>query len=295
MRLYLHAVRRLCQIAGFRRIQAFRSLDVSDRLFILLDWEPTGVACAMEMAVCSLVRKAEAMGLDVGPMEFLEGTFDRCLLRAAPVATLLRVTLAGEPGMPDRDAEYSLKALAAPGTTRLYGARSADGEAGVCRLDFDSEDGIWPFLDSLLCRDWADEPGLESQAWALNLPRLEVSHPEPEEMEELDEQSDWTEGSLSVRLSMADDGRTANIRLQGHVDPRSCEMTERFCSALVHQGCIRLHVDVSDLEGISPAALLMLARTARSVKARGGRFTLVDNAQRVRRVTRTKHLESVLI
>lgn len=294
MGLYFRSVRKLSQIGGFRRIQAFRSLDAADRLIILLDWEPTDTACAMELAVCSLLRQAERLGLEVGPLEFLEATFDRCLLADAGVATLVRVTQAEESDLPDRDAEFSLKALAAPGTTRLYGSRSADGDTAVCRIDFDAEDGLWHFLESLLCRDWADQGGLLSQTWALNLPRLELSRPEPVEEPE-EEGTTWTEGSLSVQLAMSDDGRTAHIRLQGHVDPRSCELTERFCKALVDEGCQQLNVDVSDLERISPAALHMLARTARSVKATGGRFALVDNAQRVRRITRTKHLESVLI
>lgn len=301
MELFFRSARRLQQIAGFRRLQGFRALDASDHLLLVLDWDPSDSTCAMELAVCSLVRQAEQLGLEVGPLEFMETTFDRCLLREGSVATLVRLSRNDAPNpadTPDRDDEYSLKALAAPGTIRLTGARTEDGDAAVCRIDFDSEDGIWHFLDSALRQAWSAQPYLLTETWALNLPRLAVpaEAPAPEWADEDPEEGMVeSEGSLSVRLSRSENGETAYIRLEGHVDAHNCELTERFCSALLQEGCTRLRVDVSNLEGISADALLMLARTARSLKAVGGRFTLVDNARRVRRITRTKHLESVLI
>jgi hypothetical protein len=36
----------------------------------------------------------------------------------------------------------------------------------------------------------------------------------------------------------------------------------------------------------------MLTRTARELKDSGGQFVLVDNEERVRRVTRSKHLQT---
>jgi anti-anti-sigma factor len=293
-RLFLESVRKLQQIPGFRRVQGFRALDASDDLILVLDWNPTAPGCAMELAVCSLVRQAERLGLELGPLEFLEPSHDRTLLRERPVATLLRLARSDDSLDLDRDSELALQAIAAPGTTRIRGDRSDDGSVTACRIDFDSEDGIWHFLESPLRGRWADDPNLTSETWALNLPHFERITPDAGE-EQDEAEKPHPESNLAVQLIMSEDRGSAEIRLQGHVDSRNCDLTERFCTALIDEGCLDLQVDVSDLTSISPPALLMLARTARALKAQGGRFTLIDNARRVRRITRTKQLESALI
>lgn len=290
-RLFLESVRKLQQIPGFRSIQGFRALDPSDDLFLVLDWNPTAPGCAMELAVCSLVRQAERMGLELGPLEFLEPAYERTLARTGAVASLLRLAVSDSPQNASHESGQALKAVAAPGTTRVRGARSDDGSVTISRIDFDTEDGIWPFLDSELRTQWAHDR-LEREAWALNLPHLERITQEPDPAEA---GISPAEEHLAVQFQWSDDGESADLRLQGNVDRRGCELTERFCTALIHRGCSELRVDVSDLAGISPEALLMLARTARTLKEQGGRFTLIDNDRRVRRITRAKQLESALI
>lgn len=291
-RLFVEAARKLQQIPGFVAIQGFRALDASDDLFLVLDWNPTAPGCAMELAICSLVRQAERQGLELGPLEFLEPDHDRTLVHGGGIASLLRVAVSDGPQDAARESEQALKAIAAPGTTRVRGTRSDDGSVTATRIEFDTEDGLWSFLDSDVCRRWRGDGELERETWAINLPHLErISRPS----DAPDAIPLRSEEHLSVQFAWGEDGVSAHLRLQGNVDQRGCESTERFCAALIRRGCSELRVDVSDLSGISTETLLMLARTARTLKERGGSFTLIDNDRRVRRITRAKQLESALI
>jgi anti-anti-sigma factor len=266
-------------------------LDASDALLVTLDWDSVK-AMKQALGTVQAITAATAREYEVAAPEPLAFAFDRQLMAEGAIATLLRLTTPeASKETAARDSDLALKALAAPGTTRIRGARSRLGEHLVCRIDFDSEDGIWHFLESPLRRRWSAATGA-GETWALNLPRFEfVNPPTPREgrsaVRSLEE-------SLSVQLSVSDDGKSAAIRLHGSVDRRSAELTERFCVGLVRDGCSRLDVDISDLRAISSGVLLMLARTARALKETGGCFSLVDNAERVRRITRKKELEAVL-
>ena len=271
-------------------------MDASDALLLVVDWDsaPALLAAVEEGEILELSSEAAAWGYSVSPLQILSPSFDRQLTREAGVATLLRVAATDAPRVeaPARDSSLALQAVAAPGSTRIYGAASDDGRTSVCRIDFDSEDGLWHFLESPLRERWAlaSAAGLEAETWALNLPRLRCS-PAASPVPSVTPPPEGPT-KLSVQLSVSDDGRSARIRLQGRVDPHSSELSEKSCHALISDGCLRLEIDVSGLTSISAEVLGMLVRTARSLKQRGGQFILIDRAERVKRVTRWKHLEA---
>jgi anti-anti-sigma factor len=196
--------------------------------------------------------------------------------------------------MSARDSDLALKAMAAPGSTRLYGAHAGDGSLGLCRIDFDTEDGIWHFLESPLRRAWSArcEEGAEEECWAINLPRLDYERPPA-----WDVPADLglpPRHHLNVELAFTNEGRWARLRFQGRIDDLGLRRCECLCQAIMDHGCERLEVDVSGLSSISTEALLMLAQAARRLKQAGSQFVLIDNEERVRRVTRSKHLEASL-
>ncbi len=88
------------------------------------------------------------------------------------------------------------------------------------------------------------------------------------------------------------DGRAVRLQFQGRIDAAGSLRGEKICHALIARGYRRLVVDVSGLLVVSADALAMLTRTARHLKERNGEFVLIDNEERVRRVTRSKHLAS---
>jgi anti-anti-sigma factor len=292
IRTLLRAARRIRSKRGFLRWQTFRTMDASDTLLVLLDWA-SGDALReadLDRELPSLRAGAEACGLEVGPAEVLPASFERRLSYDESVSTLLRLSRipAARPHSPARDNDMALQALAAPGSTRLSGARNKGGTTAICRIDFDSEDGVWHFLESPLRRSWTSRAAHEEEheVWALNLPRLEYEAG-PEAMDCLPRRDD----TLNVQLNVDEAKRTAELRLHGCVDAHGSAQCEKLCQVLMQDGCEQLMVDVSELKSISPLALDMLARTARLLKARGGTFTLLDNAARVKRVTRSKHLQ----
>jgi anti-anti-sigma factor len=298
VRAFLRTAARIREQRGFQRWQTFRAMDATGALLVLVDWD-----CADSLALAMgdgelqhVLAAAPGWGMQITAVEVLDPSFDRRLAGVETVATLLRLTGSGEPAVDaaSRDCDLALQALAAPGSTRLYGARRSDGQTAVCRIDFDTEDGIWHFLESPLRKMWSAHAGQqrEMETWALNLPRLEYRHLRAEEAAAAPRRA--RQESLSVQLSFQNDTGCAQVRLEGRVDSHGSALSEKFFQALISDGCQRLEVDVSGLTGISAEAVRMLTRAARSLKARGGHFVLVDNEERVRRVTRTRHLETSL-
>ncbi len=291
--LLVRTLRRLRVLPGFRRWQTFRAMDASDALVLAVDWESEeSLREALRHAgLQTLPERLERWGMRCGPVRILESAFDRSLGLQSSVATLARLSTGEDsPALATRDSELGLQALAAPGSTRVRGGRSAaEGDTALCRIDFDTEDGIWHFLQSPLRRRWSAraEAGLENETWAINLPRLEAA---AQDGERAVRRVPETRSSLCVEYGFADAERSAWIRLQGRVDARGSARCEHLCNLLLRSGCRRLEVDVSDLARISPDALAMLARTARALKERGGQFVLTDNEERVKRVTRCRHL-----
>jgi anti-anti-sigma factor len=293
LRTLTETARRLRRMPGFHGLQAFRAMDSSDALLLLVDWESEETlraALAREEAR-GLPERAARWGMRLQPVRVLAGTFDRRLGCQPSAVTLLRFSR-GEPSpvRASRDNDFALQSLAAPGSLRLHGARSEDGAASVCRIDFDMEDGLWHFLQSPLRGQWSAraEAGLEEETWAINLPRLEYGLPGDARPSRRLPRKPLD--SLCVEYSLDEEAGTAWIRLQGRVDAHNSARCERLCELLLGNGCRRLEVDVSDLTRISPDALAMLARTARGLKERGGQFVLTDNEERVKRVTRSRHL-----
>lgn len=283
---------------GFRRWQTFRAMDATDALLLVVDWESqaTLVNALRDPQVQLLTEQACRAGMTVLPPCPLVRSFDRQLSGEPSVATLLRVSQSEQPSdeAESRDSLLALQALAAPGSTRLYGARAKDGLTAVCLIDFDTEDGIWHFLDSPLRKNWSHRAGEqdEQETWALNLPRLEYRQEASRPAAELAIPA--RQSALSVQLSVSEDSTEAHICLQGRVDAHGSALSEKFFRTLIADGCLRLEVDVSGLSGISAEAVGMLTRTARYLKECGGQFVLVDNETRVRKVTRSKHLEAIL-
>lgn len=293
MRMLLRAARRIRSKTGFVRWQTFRTMDASDMLLVLLDWDSAEALHRAELdeELPSLRAVAENWGVEVDHPEVLPASFVRQLSYDESVSTLLRLSRIERPRphLPARDNDLALQALAAPGSTRLSGARNQRGTTAICRIDFDSEDGVWHFLESPLRRTWSSraEHEQEEEVWALNLPRFEY-HAAPGGMDGLPPRRDET---LNVQLHVDPEKRSAQLRLHGCVDSHGSVQCEKLCQVLLKDGCTELTVDVSELRSMSPLALDMLARTARQVKATGGVFTLVDNEARVKRITRSKHLE----
>lgn len=284
LRAMVRTARRLRSRPGFRAWRTYRALDATDALLFVLEWDDPAAREAAQAEMDALTELATAAGFRVDSPRTLVPLLDRRIGVEPAAASLLRVGPAGEV-----DDDCSLRALAAPGTTRVATARTEDGELGVARVEFEGEDGIWPFLESPLRYRWSERS--LGETWALNLPRLEFLATEAPGAEP---RQPRVGGSLKVEYSLSRDRRTAHLRLDGQVDAEGCDKVESFCRSLVAVGCHRLHLDVSGLKGISPEALGLLTRTARSVKERGGSFTLVDNARRARRVTRARELEGVL-
>jgi len=273
-------------------------MDATGDIVVLIDWDSAdSLATALhEEGVQDLLAYASVWGFSVASPEVLAPTFDRRLAGVDTVATLLRLTVCPHPA-PDaanRDCDLSLQAMAAPGSTRLYGARRGDGRTALCRIDFDTEDGIWHFLESPLRRTWTGHAGhnRESETWALNLPRLSYNKSTPDRPRP--QQSAPRQESLSVQLQVSTETGCAHVRLEGRVGSHGSTLSEKFFQALINDGCQRMEVDVSGLTCMSAEAVGMLTRAARSLKARGGHFILVDNEERVKRVTRCRHLETSL-
>ncbi len=294
-RSLLRIARLVRRLPGFRRWQTFRALDASNALYFVIDWDTAASlrAAVMEPDVCRLWAMAGRWGFTMDPVEILPETFDRELSHVSAAATLLRVCEGARNPLDaeERDSEHSLRAIAAPGSIRIRGARSNEGTTGLSRIDFDSEDGIWSFQESPVCRAWARETraAKERETWAINLPRL-----------------DWTRSSarrrawcparitraLNVRISSGRDAGVVQLHLQGHLDAHNSGHCERLCHTAIREGCHRLELDLSEVESISREALSLLTRTARSVKERGGQFVVTDRADRVRQVTRARHLQA---
>lgn len=273
-------------------------MDASDALLVVVDWEsPEALQHAgRNLQLLRVSDFLRAQGFTVGAIEELPAAFDRQLTVRSGIVSLLRISdrAAADPTAPSHDSDFALQALAAPGSTRLHGAMREDGAASICRIDFDTEDGVWHFLDSPLRTAWSAKSRQlrVRETWAINLPRLEFGTATGAVRPKMEPTT--FRSALSVQLSISDDWHSASIRLQGRIDSRGSARCEKLCRSLMSEGCQVLELDVSEITGITPPALEMLTRTARSVKELGGRFVLVDNAERVRRVTRTKHLETSL-
>ncbi|HEU4754332.1 MAG TPA: STAS domain-containing protein [Armatimonadota bacterium] len=296
LRAFVTLARRVRSLEGFLRWQTFRAMDASDALLVVIDWEcPEAVHAAERSPALAAARELTAeLGYAMSPAEVLYASFDRQLVCSGSVATLLRMgrSAPGRRGCAARDSDLALKALAAPGSTRLYGAHNEAATVGACRIDFDTEDGIWHFLDSPLRSAWSEGAGRagEEEVWAINLPRLEYCRAAAEPLEV--ERPVLPSHTLNVELAFANEGRWARLRFQGRIDGLTLNRCETLCRAIMQQGCERLEVDVSGLTSISAEALLMLAEAARYLKERGSQFVLIDNEERVKRVTRSKHLEA---
>lgn len=294
LRAFLAAVRHVRALPGFRRWQTFRTLEAPDALFIAIDWDgPDALRRAAEdLVVRQRIAEATALGFTVGSPQCLPVAFERCLAGSEGRATLLRVAAQGDlqPRAGSRDSEYALRALAVPGTTRLWGGSSEDGRCAICRIDFDTEDGMWHFLDSPLRHAWGDRFGgsRADEVWAINLPKLDYlgslgrHTPRARPMRR--------HSSLSVHVEAGTDGRMARLQFQGRLDAAGSLRCEKMCHALIARGYRRLVIDLSGLSLVSEEALTMFTRTARYLKERAGEFVLIDNEARVRRVTRSKHL-----
>lgn len=297
-RAFLSGVQTLRQQSGFQRWQAFRAMDATDALLLVVDWN-SAEELATGLNAVDLeehLQCAQEWGLEVVVTRNLSPAFERALTTVPGVAMLLRLASNEEGELSDAlarqlarvDDDQALQALAAPSSLRVTGARS--GGKSLARVEFDSEDGIWHFLDSPLRKRWsrAAEVVGATETWAINLPRLDrgKATPSAQPRRRLKPAS----GSLSVGFSYR--GSTAALRLQGTVDSRGTIRCEQLCEFVLREGCARLEVDVSGLQVLEQPLLVLLSRTARTLRERGGDFVVIDNEARVRRVTRNRLLEA---
>lgn len=294
IRTLLRAARHARALPGFRRWQTFRTMDASDALLILVDWESRQALrrALDDPALRQLLAEASCLGLQIEGPEALHPEYDRQLVRRDAVVSLLRLGRLphGDAEAAERDRHLALRALSAAGSIRLVGARSEDGRTSACRIDFETYDGIWEFLRSPLKESWselADQSG-EREAWGINLPALQFSPARKSSRKPAGTGGDAPPDRLGVEMELSEDRRSACLRFFGRVDGSGAAYCEKLCQLLLAEGIVQLEVDVSGLHVVSPEALEMLARYARRLREQGGRFVLVDHEARVRQVTRTR-------
>ncbi|MFN3648368.1 MAG: STAS domain-containing protein [Armatimonadota bacterium] len=291
LRALREATRWASRQPGFRGWQTFRAMDPSGAILALIDWD-SGTSlerAAADPWLQDIRNRIARNGSVVSPVEVLPQVFDRRISPGDAAATLIRVSRTVRPQRASlRDREFALQALAAPGSVATRGAQDATAGVSVCRLDFELEDGLWHFLESPLRMRWSGAAqGEEEETWAINLPRFEELPLRP--------RPGLTPVTpLAMQLSVDERSHRARVRLEGRIDLRGSEHCEKVCRSLLEGGCRTLELDLSELQGISAEALAMLTRTARYLKQHGGEFIVIDNATRVRRVARTKHLEASL-
>jgi hypothetical protein len=262
-------------------------MDPTNAVHVVIDWDYDSDPTALfSPTLVERIRSESAeFGFETAGSQPLQTAFDRGFLDKRTSASLLRLTACAHPG-DDRESQFALRALAAPGVVRLVGGVETGGDLRLCRIEFDSEDSLWSFRDGKLCEEWAGETG-----WAINLPRLEF-HNASLDLSLRGLTAPEVKG-LSVQMQFSHSGRVARMRLQGIVDERGTVHCERLCRHL-SSDVLRLEVDVSGLASVPPNTLAVLAGAARAIKGRGGEFVLIDNEARVRQVTRTKSLEAAV-
>src|SRR5688572_21005367 len=89
IRALLQAARRVRRLPGFRRWQTFRSMDVSDALLVVTEWETADElrAAAADPELLALCSRAAAWPYSMSPVEPMQPAFDRRLTRRGSVAT----------------------------------------------------------------------------------------------------------------------------------------------------------------------------------------------------------------
>lgn len=282
LRALLSTRQALGRLPGFRSGQAFRALDPTNSLLFLTDWESAYHARSplVRELISAALSRHEALGGRLERQALLDEEFRQQFLAQPCQVTLLR--LSTETTAFAQESRRCLQALAAPGTVRTRCALSLEEGVLASRLDFDSEDALWGFMDSPLRQRWSSSAEGE-ETWAINVPRLEgpdaalrlgpaplVSSPP----------------RLAVELEVAEASAAATMRLHGVLDEQGVLRCRRSCEYLVRSGCRDLTVDLTSLQEMPGGVLELLTATARQVKAQGGRFSLIDNTARFRRVTR---------
>jgi len=296
LRALVETARRIRLTAGFVHWQTFRSLDAPDCYLVLAEWETEEDlrAALAGLAFEALRARAAQSGVTLEAPEVLAGAFERRWVQQEAGAAVLRLTRAasGHAARAAEDHAFALEALAAPGSLALSGFETADGASAACCVELDSEDAIWPLLESSLRKRWATEAKRQgrSELWALNLPRLDYAAPSCPEMDLA--ALPVPEHGVSIRLTRSDDSGVARVQLQGRFDTEAASRCELLCRGLIAQGCRRLEMDVSGLRSVPEEAVCVLTAVARRLKEQGGQFILIDNAERVRRITRAKHLQA---
>jgi anti-anti-sigma regulatory factor len=292
-RALLRTARALQRQPGIRGWQAFRTMGGSDSLLALVEWSGRGPQPPSAQADGVLA----ALGFELLPVRILPRTYDRMVSNRAPVSSLLRLArpAAGSPvtcpadvlRLAEEEQAFALQALGAPGSLRVRGGSGPTGT--MCRVDFESDDAVWPFLEGAVNRRWAARTGGYGYevTWAIDLPRLrgdtgaDANLARPPQRE-----------PLSVRFEYVDGH--ARLHLQGSADDHGIRRCHQLCTFLMAERCRHLEVDISDLRRGSPEVLAVLVSTARALRRDGAEFTLVDNAARASRVTRRRHLHGSL-
>jgi anti-anti-sigma factor len=298
LRALVRAAARVRALPGFRQWRTFRAMDPSNALLVMVEWEAEHEPGdeALRRIAEPLRSREEHWRVRVGKVERLHAAFDRRLGGGFCPASLLRVASRSRAGiLPDDD--FALRALAAPGSVRHYGAANAAGTLSVCRVDFETEDGLWHFLESPLRREWSRHAARcgEQETWAINLPRLEYGLTGCSEVAFSPAPAAAERTYLSVQLELSEACDRALLRLFGSVDGRGSVHCERTVRSLLDEGCRILEIDLTGLTHISAEALHMLTRMGRELKHRGGRFVVIDTQERVERVTRMRHLQATVM
>jgi hypothetical protein len=265
-------------------------MDPTNAVHVVIDWDyDSDPSAVFSPELTERIRaEASALGFEASAPLPLRTAFDRGFLDKRTSASLLRLTPCDDPAN-NRESRFAMTALAAPGVVRLVGGTAIDGVLRLCRIEFDSDDGLWSFRDGRLCEEWSESPA--DAGWAINLPRLEFHNPSLDLS--LRGLTAPEVRGLSVQMQFSHSGRVARMRMQGIVDERGTAHCERLCRHL-SSDVQRLEVDVSGLASVPADTLAVLAGAARAIKGRGGEFVLIDNEARVRQVTRTKSLEAAV-
>ncbi len=288
LRRFATALRRGSRLPGLLHCQAYRGVEATEALLVLGAWAEEAALRGGTAFAARELAAARCTGLAPERCETfaLAQTYDFRFLPRKPAAMLLRAARGGGAGS-EAERELALRAMAEPGSLRATGARGAQRQLSLCRLEFDLEDGLWHFLQSPLRSEWSELARARGQreVWALNLPRFGFAAAElpPGRTGGVGERE--TAGSLGLELRVHSPGE-AELLLEGRMDEHGAGRLKTVVEALVRDGCRRLVLDLRGLESRTSTASAALLAVVRQVKSEGGQVELVECDNRFNRAAR---------
>ena len=297
LRRLREATRELARQEGFQCLRAFRGVKATDAVIFVSEWNRARDArqAIGSLPIDDLRAAAAGAGIAWQDPQTLGSGYERCLSDEPATASLLRLATnqGGDAAtIQERDREQSLRALGAPGTLRASGARNRATTLTICRVDFDSEDALWAYLDSEQKAEWdsAAQAGGEAVIWALDLPRFACFQPTPATTSPAAETESERFGPLSIELERTPPPGGATLICRGRLDEAGARRCASVIQSLANEGHGRVMMNIAGLTKIEPAALRLLTRCAHRLRAQEVEFGIQDNPDRTQAVVRRGQL-----